>query len=47
VWTSRSWATTRTAPGYILTGYAIDGGALGSGLDYVSITVLTPTGTVI
>ena len=34
-------------PGYILTGYALDGGGLGSGLDVLSVTVRTPTGTVI
>jgi len=34
-------------PGYIVTGYALDGGGLGSGLDVVSVTVRTPTGTVV
>ena len=34
-------------PGYILTGYALDGGGLGSGLDALAVTVRTPTGTVI
>jgi hypothetical protein len=34
-------------PGYILTGYAVDGGGVGSGLDILSVTVRTPTGTVI
>jgi endo-1,4-beta-xylanase len=33
--------------GYILTGYALDGGGPGSGLDVLSVTVRTPTGTVI
>jgi hypothetical protein len=35
------------APGYILTGYAIDGGPLGSGLDALSINLRTPTGTAV
>jgi endo-1,4-beta-xylanase len=34
-------------PGYILTGYALDGGGAGSGLDVVSITLRSPTGTLI
>jgi endo-1,4-beta-xylanase len=34
-------------PGYILTGFALDGGREGSGLDVLSVTVRTPTGTVI
>ena len=33
--------------GYILTGFALDGGGPGSGLDVLSVTVRTPTGTVI
>jgi hypothetical protein len=35
------------APGFILTGYAVDGGPEGSGRDWLSITVQTPTGTVV
>jgi endo-1,4-beta-xylanase len=35
------------APGFILTGYTLDGGPEGSGLDTVSITLRTPTGAVI
>ena len=35
------------APGYILTGYALDGGGPGSGLDVLSVTVRTPIGSVI
>ena len=34
-------------PGYILTGQALDGGPAGSGLDTVSITIRTPTGTLV
>jgi endo-1,4-beta-xylanase len=34
-------------PGYILTGYALDGGGVGSGLDVLSVTVRTPTGAVV
>lgn len=33
------------APGYILTGYAVDGGA--PWRDYVSVMVRTPTGTLV
>ena len=33
--------------GFILTGYAIDGGPAGSGADTLSITVRTPTGAVV
>ncbi len=34
-------------PGYILTGYALDGGGLGSGLDVLSVTLSAPTGGVV
>jgi hypothetical protein len=30
--------------GYILTGQAVDGGAAGSGLDTIALTIRTPTG---
>ncbi len=36
--------TNAQAPGYILTGFAVDGGPAGSGLDSVSITLRTGTG---
>jgi len=39
--------TVNKKPGFILTGQAIDGGASGSGLDAVSITILTPTGDLV
>ena len=34
-------------PGYIVTGHLVDGGGPGSGLDVLSVTVRTPTGTVV
>ena len=39
--------TNDGSPGYILTGYAIDGGPAGSGLDVLSIAVRTPTGAAV
>jgi endo-1,4-beta-xylanase len=39
--------TNAGVPGYILTGYAIDGGPLGSGMDILSVTVRTAKGAVI
>jgi endo-1,4-beta-xylanase len=39
--------TLNKLPGYILTGQAIDGGASGSGLDALSITIRTPTGDIV
>jgi endo-1,4-beta-xylanase len=39
--------TVNGQPGYILTGTGVDLGSAGSGLDTVSITVRTPTGTVV
>jgi len=39
--------TVNGQPGYIVTGTGVDLGAAGSGLDNLSITVRTPTGTVI
>jgi hypothetical protein len=35
------------AAGYILTGYAIDGGPAGAGADVLSLTVRTPTGELV
>ena len=39
--------TSAGAAGCIVTGYAIDGGAAGSGADMLSITVRSATGTLI
>jgi endo-1,4-beta-xylanase len=39
--------TFNKLPGYILTGQAVDGGASGSGLDALSITIRTPTGDIV
>ena len=39
--------TNAGVPGYILTGFAVDGGPGDAGLDTVSIAVRTATGTVV
>jgi endo-1,4-beta-xylanase len=39
--------TNLSVPGFIVTGYAIDGGPEGSGLDVMGITVRTATGSIV
>ena len=44
---SRVVGASAGAPGYIVTGFALDGGPAGSGLDVLSVTVRTGLGQVV